>query len=327
MATSSHKPLASYRERVADFPNQFSLGLEAAGRVVVPHGPFERIIFCGMGGSALGAEFVNTFLDLNPDGVIHREYGLPNDATHKSVVIVTSFSGETKEALSAAQEAAEKDFPLVVISAGGKLTKFAEEKKLPLVRLVPGGPARLSVAQQIASLMQILFNAGVVEDTSEALVAAAAEVAQLRDIEDQAKKLVETLGEKTPLIYSDRRMSAVARSWKILMNETAKRAAFYGVMPESAHNEIESFGAIADKFVLVTLREEKESQRIEKSITRVEELANKAGLDVVTVHAKGTNYLEQLLHVLWLGEWVTLLFAEKEGANPTEIPLITAFRK
>jgi glucose/mannose-6-phosphate isomerase len=327
MATSPHKPLTSYRERVNDFPNQFSLGIEAAESVAVPQGPFERIIFCGMGGSALGAEFVNTFLDLSPDGLIHRDFGLPNDATHKSLIVVTSFSGETKETLSAAKEAAEKDFPLVVMSAGGRLTKLAEEKKLPLVRLVSGGPARLSVTQQIAALMQILFKAGVIEDQSEALIAAAAEVAQQRDIEARAKEIAALISEKAPLIYSDRRVSAVARSWKILMNETAKRAAFYGVIPENAHNEIESFKDMAEKFVLITLREEKESQQVERGLARVEEIAKDAKLAVVSLRAKGAEYLEQLLYLLWLGEWTTLVLAEKQSVDPTEISLITAFRK
>jgi glucose/mannose-6-phosphate isomerase len=327
MATSPHKPLTSYRERVDDFPNQFARGIEAAERVAIPQGPFERVIFCGMGGSALGAEFVNIFLDLRPDGVIHRDFGLPNDATHKSLVIATSFSGETRETLSAAREAAEKEFSLIVVSAGGQLTKFAEEKKLPLVQLAPGGPARLSVGQQIAALLQVLFKAGAVEDHSEALIAAAAEIAQRVEIKALAKMISSELKGKFPLLYSGRRLSASTHHWKIMINETAKVPAFSAVLPESGHNEIEAFGQMKKEFQLVTLREEKESPRLEKNIVAVEKIARETGMGVTSVRAKGQEYLEQLLYLHWLGDWVALEMAEGRGVDPMATPLIDGLKK
>src|SRR3990167_5712730 len=98
----------SARQLVVAFPDRFAIGIEAAVKVAIPKRAYERVIACGMGGSALAADLVNTYLDLNPDIVVHRDYGLPNEATERSLIIVTSHSGNTEESLSAFEEAHKK---------------------------------------------------------------------------------------------------------------------------------------------------------------------------------------------------------------------------
>ncbi len=69
-----------------------------------------NIIVAGMGGSAIGGELLK---DLARDKAampieVSRDYSLPAYANQKSLVLITSYSGETEESLSAFLDASKK---------------------------------------------------------------------------------------------------------------------------------------------------------------------------------------------------------------------------
>ncbi|MCJ7829697.1 SIS domain-containing protein, partial [Patescibacteria group bacterium] len=123
------------RETILNFPKQFKEGIERA-KDIRTKGRFENIIICGMGGSALPANLLVTCLNnLKLPFYIHRNYNLPPQATKESLIMCISFSGNTKEPISAFKEAQERKFKIAVITTGGELAKLAQKYNTPLVSL------------------------------------------------------------------------------------------------------------------------------------------------------------------------------------------------
>ncbi|MFO0702425.1 MAG: bifunctional phosphoglucose/phosphomannose isomerase [Candidatus Andersenbacteria bacterium] len=313
-----------YRQAIVGFPDQFAGGLEAGERAAaaLARRPYERVVLCGMGGSALGAELLNAWLDLAPDLTIHRSYGLPNDVTSKTLLVAVSYSGTTEETLSAVEQAAKDGRPLVAITTGGRLAELGKQHGFPVVPLPTGMPPRLSVGAQFGALYSVLVAAGVVDADAEAVIEAAAEVAQVRDVAGRGKRVADAIGARIPLIYAGDHNAAVARSWKIKCNETGKVQAFWNVLPEADHNEINALPDGGKRFCLVTLDDDQDHPRVRLRLELTAGLAQRNGLAVVRTALEGSSRLSRLLYGVWLGDWVALALADARKADPAGTPII-----
>jgi glucose/mannose-6-phosphate isomerase len=315
------------QQLISAYPDRFALGIDAAKKVAVSRRAYDRVVACGMGGSALAADIANTFLDLSPDIVVHRDYDLPNDADPKSLVITTSHSGNTEETLSSFDAARDKKRTVIAITTGGTLATRAKKFKVPCVVLPNDGPPRYSLAEQIGALCTVLASAGVINDMSEELIDAASRIAQDKGIEQSAARIVAGCANKIPLIYSSSQFGALAREWKIKFNETSKCAAFYNVFPEANHNELEALTDGANRFCFIFLTDPADDPRRTRRAQLVGSMAKKAGASVVDVEMHGSSKLEKILHTVWLGDWVTLLAAKEHGVDPLVVPTIEDFKR
>lgn len=316
-----------YRQAILGFPDQFSVGLEAGEGGAVRRGAHDRVVVCGMGGSALGAELLGAWLDTAPDISVHRDYDLPNDVTARTLVVCVSYSGDTEETVSAAEAAVKAGRSLVVVTTGGKLAALAGKHAVPVVALPKGMPPRLSVGAQFGALYAVLGRAGVMEYDEAAVIAAAAEIAQVKDIEARGIKIAAAIGDRIPLVYSSTRNGAVARNWKIKLNETAKVQAFWSVLPEADHNEINAFPDGAERFCFLALTDEADHPRVQKRLALTSDIAAKQGSAHVTVPLTGGERLERLLYGLWLGDFVALALADARKADPAGTPIIDELKK
>src|SRR6185436_13312723 len=90
------------------------------------------VVLAGMGGSAQPGEFVKTWLgeELTVPLVVVRDYALPGFVGPETLVVVSSYSGNTEEALAALEDAQKRQARIVVIASGGKLLEAAGEHDL-----------------------------------------------------------------------------------------------------------------------------------------------------------------------------------------------------
>ncbi len=316
-----------FRQFVYDFPNQIAVGLEAARAVVTAPRQFSRVVVCGVGGSALAADLANAWLDLNPDIFVHRSFDLPNEADGEALIIVMSHSGDTREALSAFDAAIQAGRSVAVVTTGGELAKRAKARKVSTVLLPQtDAPARLNTGAQLAALATILTRAGIIGDQEAALVEAAAEIAQDRTLENQGAALAEAIDVRLPLVYASTHNAVLARNWKIKLNETAKRAAFWNVLPEANHNELAALGDGADYFFLLTLVDPDDDKRVREYFDITEGLARGLAWPVKRIELLGSSRLAKILHTTWLGDWFALKLAERLRVDPAATPLIDDFK-
>ena len=90
---------------------------------------YTSFIVLGMGGSHLAADIVHSY-NPNIQLLIHSDYGLPGcdvKTLKNSLVIASSYSGNTEEVIEGLETARKKKLAIAVIAVGGKLLELAKK--------------------------------------------------------------------------------------------------------------------------------------------------------------------------------------------------------
>ena len=89
----------------------------------------DKVVILGMGGSAVGGDLVRGLAIgvAKPVIVVSHEYDLPHFVDERTLVIASSYSGDTEEILSAFSQALRIGCKKLAITTGGKLKLMAEE--------------------------------------------------------------------------------------------------------------------------------------------------------------------------------------------------------
>lgn len=303
-----------------------------------PNEPITAVVVTGMGGSAFPAEFIATWPQPKVPLVIHRDYALPDFVGPNTLVIVSSFSGNTEETLSALEDARAKKAQIVVQANGGKLRAKAQEYGLPFVQIPDCAQPRMASMFFYKAIVQILVAATVVDVSVAGEFNAAAQTlaehikswtADVSEANNLAKQLAQHIVGKTAIVYAGTLMYPAARKWKICINENAKNTAWCNVLPEMNHNEFIGWSShpVQKPFAVLDLFSALEHPRTQKRFDVTDRLLSGKRPAVVRVEAKGNTLLEQLLYLLVLGDFVSIYLAMLNGVNPTPVELVEKLKK
>ena len=158
-------------ETIKKYPDQLQQAWDEVNAINIPedYKNIKNIVFCGMGGSALGARMVDSLLvdRLKVPFEIFTEYKLPDYVFHETLVIVSSYSGNTEETVESAERALERGAKVFGIATGGKLAQILQEKNI--TRYIfdpvnnPSKQPRMSIGYASGSVLSILTKLGVIK--------------------------------------------------------------------------------------------------------------------------------------------------------------------
>ena len=128
-----------------------------------------NIIVCGMGGSAISADLLKPFLrdELQIPLFVNRDYVLPKFADEKTLVIISSYSGNTEETISCFKEAVEKGCKIIAVSTGGWIKNFADENNVQCINLKEGFQPRFALGVSFFTLLKILQTVDIIPSQNE----------------------------------------------------------------------------------------------------------------------------------------------------------------
>ncbi|MCH7516659.1 MAG: bifunctional phosphoglucose/phosphomannose isomerase, partial [Bacteroidetes bacterium] len=214
---------------------------------------FNNIIVAGMGGSAISADLLKSFLgnELRIPLQVCRDYSLPYYANENSLVIISSYSGNTEETISCLEDAIHKQCKLIIVSTGGKVKTIAQENNIPWINLQKGFQPRYALGVGFFTLLKILQSLNIIPNQSE-VVNKVKELWKNKGMEystaeNSALTIAEELVGFIPLIYSSAGLEAVGYRLKCQFNENSKLHAYNNVIPELNHNEIIGWETFDDK--------------------------------------------------------------------------------
>lgn len=297
--------------------------------------PINKVLVCGMGGSALMGDFFSYFqtagfAPLSPAVPVltHRSYNLPANADQNTLVICVSYSGQTEEALSAFDKAKEAQFEVAGITCGGTLGELFQKYKTPWVKIPQSNiPPRTSLGYQLAAMVKILMAYGLLNSSAQnALSALPAKITPL-NLESQAKMLCAKLNHKIPVVYSSQDNRVLARLWKICLNENAKIPAFFNFFPELNHNEMVGWTKSLGSFSILLMRDKDDLPRIKKRMDLTAQLLRNQHLPVESVEIIGNDALEKIFWALSFGEWLSYHLALFYGIDPTPVEMVEELKK
>ena len=127
--------------------------------------PIQHVVFAGMGGSSLAAEFVRTWPVLPVPFVVVKDYTLPAFVNEHTLVICASYSGNTEETLAALDQAKEKNAQIVIIASGGKLLERAKVEGLTSAQVPHCPQPRTAVLYGYRATVEILVAAKLIPST------------------------------------------------------------------------------------------------------------------------------------------------------------------
>lgn len=296
------------------------------------------LLVCGMGGSGVTGDFLAAVAETEGRRTaVHKDYGLPRwAARRRPAVVVVSYSGDTAETLSSWEAARELGLAVTAITSGGRLAERAALAGHRVV-VVPGGyQPRSALGFGLSALLRVAAHAGVIADPRPSLEEAAGMADLLSGPKGEgaalAAELAAGIGDRMVGVYGAPPLTAVAAyRWKTQTNENAKRAAFWGALPEVTHNEIVAWdlpaGSARRRVGIVALRDRREHPGVARRFGLLEELTSDRVCWVGEVWSQGDSALARLISLVAMGDLFSLELARRGGADPMAVELIDRLKQ
>lgn len=286
----------------------------------------QNIIVTGLGGSGIGGTILSELIQAECPipVIINKDYFLPEFVNANSLVIISSYSGNTEETLSAMKQAISKKSQIVCITSGGKVLEIAKEHEYDTI-IIPGGhPPRSCIGYSLVQLFKIVqFNKFVETD----LLKLVADSIILLNKENSSIKLEATniaklLSGKIPVIYSLGTCEGVSVRFRQQINENSKMLCWHHVFPEMNHNELVGWTEKNENLAVVTFRSSFDYERTVKRYDLCKSLFSKYSSSVTDITAKGNTKLEQFMYLINLGDWISCYLADIKNIDAVEIDVI-----
>ena len=297
----------------------------------------DNIIITGLGGSAICGDILKNFLcnELDIPLVINRTYDLPAYAKENTLVIVSSYSGNTEETIAALKSAIEKKCLIGAMTTGGEVERLARENKICIAKLQEGLQPRYALYSSFFTLLRIMQELDIIASQDSIVV----------NIIDLLKKLSNELGDEAgdafkfaadikdciPVIYSVTDLNdSAGKRFKAELNENSKVHAWIAEYPEMNHNEIVGWESVKESglhYKTITIIDDDIPPRIKKRIDITNDLLGKEGIDILSIKGKSISFKERLIEIIYFCDWVSYYLALLNKKDPGEIDFIHTLKK
>ncbi len=313
---------------ILDFSNHLRTALSLASHVDLekPEVDFKNVLILGMGGSGIGGAIVKNWIadDISIPVQVANDYQIPAYVDQDTLVIASSYSGNTEETMMALNEALERNVSVIAITSGGKLEKFCRENNFP-VFVVPGGnPPRASLGYSLATLCAVFEKLELVTNRYTAMIERAGALleAERESLQTMGMEVAKFMFKRTPIFYSTPHMEGLAIRCRQQINENSKGLAWQSVVPEMNHNELLGWTGGNASFAPIFLLSQYEFNRNLKRIEMTKEEISSRGSSSMTFVGKGESLVEETIYLMHILDWASLYLADLNGQDPVAIPVI-----
>jgi glucose/mannose-6-phosphate isomerase len=300
-----------------------------------------RIVIAGMGGSAIGGSMLAAYASPVSKApiVVRRNYSLPAWAKGpETLVIASSYSGNTEETLSAYKAALENKCSVLAMTTGGKLASDAEEDGIPVWKIAYRGQPRSAIGNTFALPCAAIFRLGLIPDPSAEISAAAAAMrSQQKKIgadipveKNAAKRLALKEAGKSVIVFGADYLAPVARRWKGQVSEIAKAWAQFEELPELDHNSVAGTvqpKEVIERSIVILLRSKFCHPRNDRRVEITRELFARQGWQAEEIAGAGDSPLTQMFTCLHFGDYTAYYLAVLYSTDPTPVAVIEDLKK
>ncbi|HZH86298.1 MAG TPA: bifunctional phosphoglucose/phosphomannose isomerase [Brumimicrobium sp.] len=314
---------------VAQFPKQIADAIVIASKSTLSfykNKTFNNVVICGMGGSGIGGKMVSQLFaeQAKLPIILVQNYEIPAFVDKNTLVIGSSYSGNTEETLTAINSAHEKGATIVCVSSGGEMIQFCKENNYDFVKLPGGNPPRSMLAFSAVQLINILSVAGIIDEDAIESIAKCRHLlnAELIPIKTEAKKLAEHLFNKQCVFYSDTVLESVAIRARQQINENSKQLCWHHVIPEMNHNELVGWAGGSNDFAAVFFVSQFLSARNRKRTELSQEIISSKTENVLMIDGRGASIIEESFYFIHIIDWASLYLADLNKKDAVEVKVI-----
>lgn len=313
---------------VEGFTKQLQEALDIANSAVLTQKHnIQNIVITGLGGSGIGGTILSELVQAECPVpiIVNKDYFLPEFVNSNSLVIISSYSGNTEETLSAMKQAIAKQAQIVCVTSGGEVHSIAKQNNYDTI-IIPGGyPPRSCIGYSLVQLFKIVqFNGFVKTDLLNQVKTTIALLDNEKEsIKSEATTIAKTLLHKITVIYSLGSCEGAAVRFRQQINENSKMLCWHHTLPEMNHNELVGWTEKNDSLAVVTFRTSFDYTRTIKRYEICKDLFTKYSNSVTDITAKGTSKVEQFFYLINIGDWISCYIADLKNIDAVEVNVIT----
>lgn len=313
-------------------PAQIEQGWSIINKANIPisYRNFDNIVVCGMGGSNIGFDLVRHAMSkkINIPIILHADYNLPSFVSKKSLIILSSYSGNTEEVLSSAKKAINNKYNAYIITSGGKLSKMIG--RIPGIVFPtdfnPSNQPRWGLGYSIGVFLNLLTRTGATTITDTQLMKA--NISQpCKDF----KALAKIMENRIAIVIAAEHLIGNAHVLCNQLNETADNMAVWLSLPEANHHFMEALTfpkVIVEKNIIVLfLNSNKYSSKIQKRLAITKKVLTRQGIQYLEVSPKENSRLADSLSTLQIGSYLCYHMSVVNMVDPVAIPTVDFFKK
>jgi glucose/mannose-6-phosphate isomerase len=324
--------------RIKELPMQCRRAWDAAMDFKLPadYKDITKVVVLGMGGSAIGGDLVRSLVqsEAKIPVIVHRDYGLPAFVDDETLLIASSYSGNTEETLSGFEPALQTGAKKLAMTTGGKLQQMAGANNIPVFKIEYKAQPRAALGFSFIPTLGVLQNLGFIKDKSKDVTETVRALEKLAAKLDEksplaanpAKQLAQRLYGRLPVIYGAGIAAEAAHRWKTQINENGKAWAFYEVFPELNHNATVGFPLpeeLAKKIRVILLRSPLFNERVKLRYEVTCELLKQAGVAYEFIDGEGQSALSQMVTLVSIGDYTSYYLAILYKVDPSPVKVIS----
>lgn len=309
-----------------------------------PKAEVRNVVVNGMGGSGLGAHVIkHVFKDmLTVPLEVMNSYTLPNYVSKNTLVVISSYSGNTEEPLHSIAQAEEKSAQIMTITAGGKLHALAQEKNYPSYfinpKFNPSNQPRMAIGNSVFGQIGMLAKAGILTLTDQEVEEVITTV--IRTIEhntvetptdtNQAKLIAFECLERKPIFVGSEFLEGAIHVSANQFNENAKIFADYKIVPELNHHLMEGLQfpqTNQGSHLFLFMNSDLYLPSNQKRMNITQEIVEKNHIDTLKVQLTSETKLAQAFESITLLAFANFYLSMLEGIDPSPIPFVDEFKE
>jgi glucose/mannose-6-phosphate isomerase len=316
------------KKLIENFSSQLEEALSIGNnfKIQKPINPITNIIISGLGGSGIGATLVQEYLSpiIAVPIIVNKDYNIPKFVSKNSLVIISSYSGNTEETLQTLTTAIKAKAIIVCITSGGKIEAIAKKHKIDCVIIPSGMPPRSCLGLSALQQLFVLHKLKLIPSTFVTEIKEAIELINKEELAiiKQAKKIAKTLSNKIPVIYSCAGNEAVAIRFRQQINENGKQLCWHHVIPEMNHNELVGWRERNNDLAVVLFKTNHDYSRSLLRMDLNKIVFKKYTKTIIEITAKGDSFLAQAIYQIHLGDWISYFLSEFRNFDCTEVKII-----
>lgn len=317
---------------VENFSKQLTeaIGIGSNAKLTAATNKLNNVLVCGLGGSGIGGSILAELVvnEANIPINVSKGYFIPAYVNENTLVIISSYSGNTEETLHCMELALAKKAKVVGITSGGTVLETAKKNNFDCI-VVPGGmPPRACLGYSLTQLFFVLNHFGIISGNFKMQLEEAVKLidTEEKNIVTEAKSVAQKLFGKFPVIYATTNNEGMAIRFRQQLNENSKMLCWHQIIPEMNHNELVGWRDKNDNLSVIIFRDKEEYERNNFRIKINVETISKYTANITEVYSKGKSPIEKAIYFIHLGDWISIFLAEMRGFDANEIAVINSLK-
>ena len=290
-------------------------------------GEITHVVFAGMGGSGtIGDIFASILSKTNIHVDVVKGYLLPKTVSSKSLIVVTSVSGNTEETLNVLSTAYKMKCKLIAFSDGGKMQEYCNKKGVNYRNISMVHSPRASFPAFLFSILKNLESFLPIDKTD--IINSLNELEKQRNSissnnlseNNPAINLAKSISD-IPMIYYPWGLQAAAIRFKNSLQENTKIHAISEDVIEACHNGIVSWSKFND-IKPIFIRGKDDYIKTDERWEILKDYFEKEGIDYREVFSLSGNILTKLINLIYLFDYASIYKAISMKVDPTPVKAI-----